>query len=94
MKERPNHRRYIEVLRSMTPEQRLRKAFELSEFSKTLFVQGLRCRHPALGPEAFAELVRARLGQTSQQELLSARVTAGIEQSPHGVARCRRRLMA
>ena len=28
-KKRPNHQRYLEVLRSMTPEQRLRKAFEL-----------------------------------------------------------------
>lgn len=61
MKERPNHRRYIEVLRSMTPDQRLRKAFELSEFSRALFVQGLRTRHPDLGPGEFAELLRSRL---------------------------------
>jgi hypothetical protein len=47
-KERPNHARYIEVLRRMTPEQRLLKAFELSEFSKALFVEGLRKRHPEL----------------------------------------------
>lgn len=30
-KPRPNHRRYIEILRRMTPEQRLAKAFELSD---------------------------------------------------------------
>ncbi|MEW5928437.1 MAG: hypothetical protein AB1941_13295 [Gemmatimonadota bacterium] len=61
MKDRPNHRRYIEVLRSMTPEQRLRKAFELSDFSRALFVEGLRKRHPDLGAEEFATLLRSRL---------------------------------
>ena len=61
MKERPNHRRYIEVLRSMTPDQRLSKAFELSEFTRALFVQGLRARHPELVPEEFAKLLRSRL---------------------------------
>lgn len=33
-KPRPNHRRYLEVLGSMTPEQRLLKAFELAEMDK------------------------------------------------------------
>jgi hypothetical protein len=61
VKERPNHRRYIEVLRSMTPEQRLQKAFELSEFSRALFVEGLRARHPDLGTEEFGKLLRSRL---------------------------------
>ena len=61
MKDRPNHRRYIEVLRSMTPEQRLLKAFELSEFSRALFVEGLRRRHPELAAEEFATLLRSRL---------------------------------
>lgn len=61
MKERPNHRKYIEILRGMTPEQRLRKAFELSEFARALFVHGLRKRCPDLPEEEFRALVRARL---------------------------------
>jgi hypothetical protein len=61
MKDRPNHRKYIDILRGMTPEQRLRKAFELSEFSRTLFVHGLRKRYPDLPEEEFRTLVRARL---------------------------------
>jgi hypothetical protein len=61
MKTNPGHQKYIEVLRRMTPEQRLRKAFELSEFSRALFVHGLRKRHPDLPPDAFAELLRSRL---------------------------------
>lgn len=47
-KPRPNEDRYIEVLRSMTPEQRLRKAAELSEMTKALALAGLRSRHPGL----------------------------------------------
>jgi len=31
---------YLKILRRMTPEERLKKAFELSEFSKALFLEG------------------------------------------------------
>jgi DNA-binding PadR family transcriptional regulator len=44
-KRHPNHTRYIQTLRSMTPEQRLRKAFELTELGRRLFADGLRRRH-------------------------------------------------
>lgn len=57
----PARRQYLRVLRAMTPEQRLRKAFELSEFAKVLFLHGLRKRFPELSPEEFGERVRARL---------------------------------
>lgn len=46
IKPRPNHQLYLAALRKMTPEQRLLKAFELSEFSKQLFLHGLRKRSP------------------------------------------------
>jgi hypothetical protein len=45
-KPRPNHHAYFEILRSMTPGQRLQKAFELSEMSRSLFLGGLRKRFP------------------------------------------------
>ena len=60
-KPRPNHRRYLEVLQSMTPEQRLLKAFELSAFTKALFRQGLRKAFPDLSEEDFHKLYLARL---------------------------------
>ena len=60
-KPRPNHRRYIEVLRSMTPEQRVMKAFEMSAFTKSLFIAGLRKRHPDLSAEDIHRLLLARL---------------------------------
>ena len=60
-KQRPNHRRYIQTLRSMSPEQRLMKAFELSEFARQLFVHGLRKRHPDLPDNEFKDLLREHL---------------------------------
>lgn len=58
---RPNHWRYIEILRQMTSEQRLVKACELSEFTKQLFIPGLRQRRPDLNEEEFHKLLLARL---------------------------------
>ena len=60
-KARPNHSRYIEILRSMTPEQRLRKAFELTSFAKGLFREGLRKRFPELSQAEFEQLLRQRM---------------------------------
>lgn len=60
-KPRPNHERYLASLRAMTPGQRLEKAFELSEFSKALFVHGLRKRFGHLDEEAFHKLFLERL---------------------------------
>jgi hypothetical protein len=62
-KRQPNRRIYIETLRRMTPEQRLLKAFELSEFSKSLFVHGLRQRFPDLTEEEFRKLLLERLSK-------------------------------
>jgi hypothetical protein len=61
IKLRPNHRFYISILRKMTPEQRLLKAFELSDFAKQLFVEGLHKRFPGLSQSEFSQLLRSRL---------------------------------
>ncbi|HVA45859.1 MAG TPA: hypothetical protein VNH11_05670 [Pirellulales bacterium] len=66
-KPRPNHLRYIEVLRQMTPEQRLAKAFELSEMTKQLFRQGLRERFPEMDEAAFHRLFLDRLAKCHNQ---------------------------
>jgi hypothetical protein len=63
LKPRPNHRQYIQTLRSMTPSQRLAKAFELSDFSKQIFIHGLRRRFPYLSEQEFAELLLQRLAK-------------------------------
>jgi len=64
VKERPNHKLYIQVLRQvlrrMSPEARLLKAFDLSQFSRQLFIDGLRKRFPHLTED---ELKRIYLGR-------------------------------
>ncbi len=61
IKSRPNHRIYIETLRKMTAEQRLLKAFELTQFSRDLFMHGLRQRFPDLSDEELRKLSLERL---------------------------------
>jgi hypothetical protein len=61
LKPHPNHRLYLDILRCMTPEQRLRKAFELSEFAKQLFIHGLRKRFPNVGREDLRRILFERL---------------------------------
>jgi hypothetical protein len=61
IKERPNHKTYIQILRQMSPEKRLLKAFELSELAKQLFIHGLRKRFPDLPETEFKKLLLKRL---------------------------------
>jgi len=61
LKKQPNHKKYIQILRKMTPEERLMKAFELSELSKQLFIHGLRKRFPDLDEKEFKKLLLERL---------------------------------
>ena len=63
IKKHPNHKIYLEVLRRMTPQQRLLKAFELSEFTNQLFVAGLRKAFPHLNEEDFHKLLLKRLAK-------------------------------
>jgi hypothetical protein len=60
-KPRPNHKEYIKVLRMMTPEQKLLKAFELSAFAKQLFLYGLRKRLPDASEEVIHRIYLKRL---------------------------------
>lgn len=48
LKPRPNHEHYIEVLRRMTPQQRLKKCFELSDLTKRLLWRAIRRANPDL----------------------------------------------
>jgi len=62
-KPRPNRQLYLETLRGMTPEQRLLKAFELSDRSYEFLRAGIRRRYPDAGPD---EVQRIYLEQLSQ----------------------------
>ena len=61
IKETPNHRIYIQALRQMSPEKRLLKAFELSEFTEQLFIHGLHKRFPNLPDKKFKKMLLERL---------------------------------
>ncbi len=61
IKERPNHFLYIQVLRRMSPEARLMKAFELTAFSRELFLHGLRRRFPELAEGELHKIYLERL---------------------------------
>jgi hypothetical protein len=62
-KERTDHKTYIQALRQMSPEKRLIRAFELSEFTRQLFIHGLHKRFPNLSDEEFKELLLKRLSK-------------------------------
>lgn len=57
----PNHQIYLQTLQKMTPTERLQKAFELSEMTKQLFLQGLRKRFPDYGNEKIMEIYLKRI---------------------------------
>ena len=70
------------MLRNTLPEKRLLKALELSEFSKRLFVHGLRKRFPDLDEEESHRLYPYRLDKCHNRnwregsfELLTKRVS-------------------
>jgi hypothetical protein len=54
---------YLEALRRLTPEQRLLKAFELTELPRELFRTGVRQRFPEAGE---AELKRIYLERMAE----------------------------
>ena len=63
IKNHPNHKIYIQVLRRMSSEARLLKAFELSGFSMELFIHGLHQRFPDLLNKEFKRILLERLNK-------------------------------
>jgi hypothetical protein len=61
VKARPNQKIYIQALRRMTPEERLLKAFELSQFAEGLFLEELRKRFPDLSEKAIRKIYLERI---------------------------------
>ena len=62
-KPRPNHQRTLQILRSMSPAEKLAQVFKLNERTLKLFRIGLKQRFPDLDDEAFEKVylqMRAR----------------------------------
>ncbi len=55
-KPRPNHQRRLQILRFLTPQQKLAQVFQLNERALKLFRIGLRRRFPNLDDAAFEKL--------------------------------------
>jgi hypothetical protein len=62
-KPKPNYQAYLQILRSMTLDQKLAKVFELSEMTKSLFREGLRLRFPDATPEELHQTYLDRLAK-------------------------------
>ncbi len=60
-KPRPNHRLYLQVLKSMTAEQKVLKTFELGELGKALLRTSLRTRFPKAAEAELHRLFLDRL---------------------------------
>jgi hypothetical protein len=61
MKTYPNKERYYQILRGMSPQERLEKAFELSDLTHDLFKAGLKNRYPDLATDELKRLYLERL---------------------------------
>jgi hypothetical protein len=62
-KPRPNHKRYIEILRGMSAEQKLNTVVDLTETGKALFRAGLRQRFPDATEEELHRIYLERLAK-------------------------------
>jgi len=58
-----SHREYIKIIRRLTPEERLKKCFELNELTKQLFLAGLKNRFPDLSQEEIKKIYLKRINK-------------------------------
>ena len=56
MKAHPNKQRYLAILRSMSPQEKLEKSFELTELANAAFKAGLKNRYPQLSEYELEQL--------------------------------------
>ena len=63
IKPKLNRRRQLEILRAMTPAQRLEQALELTDFTRQLMKDGIRRRHPEATEQEVHRLFLDRLKQ-------------------------------
>ena len=57
----PNRKQYVEILRKMTGEQRMRIAFELFEMAKHVMIEGMKAQNPDIKAEEIQQEVVRRM---------------------------------
>jgi hypothetical protein len=62
-KENPDRVAYLRALREMSPETRLDIAFDLTQFSRDLFLHGLSERYPEKSQEDVERIFLERTGK-------------------------------
>jgi hypothetical protein len=56
MKTYPNKQKYHEILKGMSPQEKIEKVFELSDLANAAFFAGLRNRYPQLSDDELKSL--------------------------------------
>ena len=67
MKTYPNKQKYHQILKAMSPEEKVIKVFELSELSNEAFKTGLRNRYKEMSDEEFHQLYLERRSKCHNQ---------------------------
>ncbi|MCL2827051.1 MAG: hypothetical protein FWD72_06580 [Eggerthellaceae bacterium] len=67
MKTYPNEQRYHDILRKMSPEEKLMKAFDLSDLANEAFKAGLRSRNPDMPENELERLYQEKLASCHNQ---------------------------
>jgi len=57
----PNRKQYVEILRKMTGEERMRISFELFEMAKDIMIEGMRAQNPDIKAEEIQQEVVRRM---------------------------------
>jgi len=63
MKKSPDHKEYIKMMRRLSPQERLKKSFELTELTKNLFLAGLKERFPDLTDREIKKIYLERINK-------------------------------
>ena len=67
MKQYPNKQRYYEILRGISPQEKLEKSFELTELANSAFKAGLQNLHPELCDAELEQLYLEKLKSRHSQ---------------------------
>ena len=57
----PNRKQYIEILRKMTGEERMRIGFELFEMAKCIMIEGMKAQNPGIEKDEIQQEVVRRM---------------------------------
>ena len=66
-KKQPNHALYLQILRRMTPEEKILKVFDLNSTGRELLAAGIRHSHPDITEAEVQAAVRRRLDTCHNQ---------------------------